>query len=380
VGDGTGISWTDATWNAVRGCDDVSPGCVNCYAKGVAARFSGADQPYVGLAKFVDAEVGGKRRRIAKWSGAGARFVPEMLELPLRWTRPRRIFVNSMSDLFHSNLSNEEIAAVFGVMAAAPRHIFQVLTKRPERMKAWFEWHAEQTEIDGEPWIPILREALCHLPARLGDQLQEDGIARLPERDEPWPLPNIWLGVTAEDQQRANERIPLLLATPAAVRWVSVEPQIKHVCLSTWIAPVSVCGSCHAEHEGQVPDPCPSCGGSLITVWGDGQLQRWRDGERADHLPEDDGPPLHWVVQGGESGLDARPFDLAWMRDLRDQCARAGVAYFSKQLGARPYESVSAATVGMGGIGLELNDKAGADPTEWPSEYVVQQFPEVRDG
>lgn len=130
MGDKTEIEWTDATWNPVRGCSRVSPGCDNCYAMHVAHRFSGPGMPYEGLTVL--------RKGKTDWAGI-ARFVPDHLSDPLRWTKPRHVFVNSVSDLFHHTVSNEQIAAVFGVMAASPRHTFQVLTKRPERMVEWFE-------------------------------------------------------------------------------------------------------------------------------------------------------------------------------------------------------------------------------------------------
>src|SRR5271156_1075393 len=122
----TSISWTDATWNPARGCSIVSPGCHNCYAMRVAARFSAKGEPYEGLAKFSSV------KRLPQWTGK-VRLVPEHLADPLRWTTPRRVFVNSMSDMFHDGLSNEHIAAVFGVMAASTRHTFQLLTKRARR-------------------------------------------------------------------------------------------------------------------------------------------------------------------------------------------------------------------------------------------------------
>src|SRR5689334_413781 len=130
MGDGTGIEWTDATWNPIRGCSRVSEGCRNCYAERVASRFSGPGMPYEGLAKD------------GKWTGA-VKLVQEHLEDPLRWKRPRRIFVNSMSDLFHESLKDHEIGAVFSVIEAARNrgHVFQVLTKRPERMQAWVTAH-----------------------------------------------------------------------------------------------------------------------------------------------------------------------------------------------------------------------------------------------
>jgi len=266
MGDGTGISWTDATWNPVRGCSRVSEGCRNCYAERVAARFSGPGQPYEGLAD--------RERAGSKWTGE-VRIVPEHLADPLRWKRPRRIFVNSMSDLFHEKLSNEDIAAIFGVMAAAPQHTFQVLTKRAERMREWFEWMALE-----ENWSPT---ATMHVEA--GPHLDDDEDDTLAERilDAEWPLPNVWLGVSVENQDAAK-RIQHLLATPAAVRFLSCEPLIGPI------------------------DLLAASPNARSLVW-----------------------DLDWIIGGCESGPGARACDVDWLRSLRDQCAMAAVPFFLKQ-------------------------------------------------
>lgn len=272
-----GIAWTDQTWNPLRGCSRVSPGCENCYAERTAARFTGPGQAYEGLAQITKA---GR----PQWTGK-VRLVLEHLADPLRWKRPRRVFVNSMSDVFHDEVSNETIAAIFGVMSQAPRHVFQVLTKRPERMVAWFAW------IDSLSMSPI--ETLAYCTGRAG-------VRELVGCWEPapaWPLPNVWLGVTTEDQQRAEERVPLLLRTPAAKRFVSVEPQLGHVDLTTI-----------GEYQGEPLS-------ALEEVVG--HIERAR---------------LDWVITGAESGPGARPYDLYWARSLRNQCQRAHVAFFLKQI------------------------------------------------
>ncbi|HEX2677839.1 MAG TPA: DUF5131 family protein, partial [Polyangiales bacterium] len=232
------IEWTDATWNPVRGCARVSPGCENCYAERVAARFGAPGQPYEGLVSY-KSRVSGLRYTNPKaagswtaprWNG-NARFVPEMLDAPLRWKKPRRIFVNSMSDLFHDDITNEQIAAVFGVMAACPQHTFQVLTKRPARMKAWFD-KVREIGATVAAKLPRVQTSDPQRYTKLFIADQAEGILQRAlwgcelEVTPPfaWPLPNVWLGVSAEDQQRADERIPLLLQTPAAVRFVSAEP------------------------------------------------------------------------------------------------------------------------------------------------------------
>jgi protein gp37 len=275
MSDDTGISWTNATWNPIRGCTRVSEGCRHCYAERVAARFSGPGQPYEGLAVRKLRVISDDDQRVeARWTG-DVRFVAEHLADPLRWKKPRRIFVNSMSDLFHERLTNEQIAAVFGVMAAAGSHTFQVLTKRAARMREWFAWA-------GDHGASGARSA-CRASAAL-----YLGASPEPPGADTWPLPNVWLGVSAENQAAADERIPDLLATPAAVRWVSAEPLLGPVDLAS-------------------------------------------ASPNARSLAQD----LDWIVAGCESGPGARPADVEWFRSLRDQCATAGVAFFLKQAARR---------------------------------------------
>lgn len=267
MGEKTGIAWTSSTWNPVRGCAPVSPGCANCYAARMASRFAGPGQPYQGLAS------GGR------WAGA-ARFVPEMLDLPLRWRKPRRVFVNSMSDLFHDDVTDEQIAAVFGVMSVCHRHTFQILTKRPERMVRWFRWigRAVGTNATTGAMVAIATDPL------IGCEICAARHARIPpaqiDRPRVWPLPNVWLGVSVEDQARADERIPLLLQTPAAVRFVSCEPLLGEV--------------------------------RFVGSAGAGRID--------------------WVIVGCESGPRARPCSVEWIRSIVRQCKSAGVPVFVKQI------------------------------------------------
>ena len=289
MSDNSKIEWTDATWNPIRGCSRVSEGCRNCYAERVAARFSGPGMPYEGLIKF------GKPSSVRdpRWSGE-VRMVPEHLAAPLRWRRPRRVFVNSMSDLFHESLTNEQIAAVFGVMAATPRHTYQVLTKRTKRMRAWFEWaRRDFTEQQrGIASAPNTFRAMLDAAFEVLGQPSKPVLdaAWRAHDDDVWPLPNVWLGVSVENQAAADERIPELLATPAAVRWISAEPLLGPV-----------------DFAAASPN--------------------------ARSLVED----LDWIVAGCESGPGARPCDVAWLRSLRDQCKTAGVAFFLKQAVEPPF-------------------------------------------
>lgn len=303
------IQWTDRTWNPVRGCSRVSEGCRNCYAEKIAARFSDVGKPFYGFADI------GTRKGEARWTGKVA-LVPEKLDEPLRWRKPARVFVNSMSDLFHEKLPSRDIASVLAVITRTQRHTFQVLTKRPKRMLEYFTALAEK----------------------------HGGYA--------FVLPNLWLGVSVEDQATADERIPLLLQTPAAVHFVSYEPALGpvdfHIYLST-----------------DATEDCPACG----SVMG------------CDH------GALDWLIYGGESGPGARPNDVAWARSARDQCKAAGVAFFCKQLGA---ECISATPFGLPADArwawrlengerppwyLQTRDPKGGDPTEWPRDLRVREFP-----
>lgn len=300
----TSIEWTDVSWNPVRGCARVSAGCENCYAEGVARRFAGPGMPYEGLVRLAK---DGKAK--AQWSGE-VRFVADKLAEPLSWRKPKRVFVNSMSDLFHDGVSFEQIAAIFGVMAACPQHAFQVLTKRPERARAFFRWYEGESGAGGSPFAAVYeaRSVLAHT----GMPHVRDALSAA---QEDWPLANVWLGVSVEDQASADKRIPHLLECPAAVRWVSYEPAIGPVDFTA------------LDFLPSMPDPSPN----------DPTVRL--DALRGHVIGPDDmlDAKLDWVVVGGESGPGARPFDLAWARSVIAQCAEAGTAAFFKQAGALPF-------------------------------------------
>lgn len=315
----TGIQWTDATWNPVRGCSRVSPGCSNCYAMNMAHRFSGPGKPYDGLTTI--------RKGKVDWAGH-ARFVPSMLDTPLKWKKPRRIFVNSMSDLFHHSVTNEQIASVFGVMAACPQHTFQILTKRPERMLEWFDWVSNVRDEN-----PCFREQDAGT-APFANRLDARSLARSGE----WPLRSVWLGVSAEDQERADERIPLLLQCPAAVRFVSCEPLLGPISLESFMWPT------HWHWPSQYPTPEAALAAGAYA------------GKKRQRLVSAHAAFIDWVIVGGESGPGARPMQIEWAESLRDQCAVAGVAFFTKQI-ANP------------------NDRKGGDPRFWPAGPWPRGFP-----
>ncbi len=283
------IQWTDATWNPVRGCTKVSPGCKHCYAEAFAERFRGVKgHPYE--------------------QGFDLRLVPGKLEEPRRWKAPRRIFVNSMSDLFHEGVPFDFIDEVFAVMALCPQHTFQVLTKRPLRM---LEYLRLRTGSGGGPTDNIGHEIEGLVLKRTG---------RFDVAEHPWPLPNVWLGVSVEDQRYAGERIPLLMRCPAAVRFLSCEPLLGPITL-------------------------PLC------------FHSSDDPNQTDHA--ECAPIPDWVIVGGESGPGARGCDLRWIRSLVGQCRASGVPVFVKQLGAS----------------ADLKDKKGGDMEEWPEDLRVREWP-----
>lgn len=288
----TSIEWTKATWNPIAGCTVYSPGCTNCYAMRTAARLATmpATAPvYAGLTQ--------PSRAGPVWTGKIAVNESTMLA-PLRRKKPTMYFVNSMSDLFHESMPDEVIDRVFAVMALCPQHTFQVLTKRSDRMRSYLA-------------APFDRTGIMIEAANISQQTQRF-------LDFPtFPLPNVWLGVSVEDQKRADERIPDLLATPAAVRFLSCEPLLGPVNLGQvpWPDHWPRCECLQGDPRYDVLNStvyCPSC---------------CEGPERMD------APKLDWVIVGGESGPGARPMHPDWARSLRDQCDDADVPFFFKQWG-----------------------------------------------
>ena len=302
MSDKSGIAWTNATWNPVTGCTKVSAGCKNCYAEREWPRLAANKRSvsYFGRA-FTDVA-----------------YHEDRLDQPLRWSKARMIFVNSMSDLFHEDVPDKLIDKVFAVMALAEKHTFQVLTKRPERMRDYLNTKNRINRI-GDVAMP---------------QVSPNNYGVL-----EWPIPNIWLGVSVEDQDAADSRIPLLLETPAAVRWVSAEPLLERVEL--------------------------------------GFAMPWRlRGAAFNHT-------LDWVVCGGESGPHARPMHIDWVDKLKWDCKKAGVPFFMKQLGAAFVDEKN----GIAGAGLKvdadvacmvskrLKNRSGADMDEWPEYLKNREWP-----
>lgn len=341
----TSIEWTRGddgtpgeTWNPVAGCSLVSPGCTNCYAMRMAARLEAMGQPkYAGLTKKVNG------RHV--WTGK-VTTDHAALTIPFSWRKPRRVFVNSMSDLFHEEVPFDYIHKVFAVMAMNRSHTYQILTKRPARMFEYLDGiecdggtisgidggyqigSAGATMLDGE-WIwgegkGHRRKIEEFIADTHGDASGFDGDNGEPAdyelKDIRWPLPSVWLGTSVEDQTRADERSEHLRRCPAAVRFYSVEPMLGPI----------------------------------------------------EHLPLDG---ISWVIVGGESGPGARPCGVHWVRSIVKQCRAANVPCFVKQLGANPCCEYSGGELGHR---IELKDRKGGDPSEWINDLRVREFPSSR--
>jgi protein gp37 len=333
------IEWTDATWTPIRArrvlpngdvklgwhCNKVDSGCDNCYAQGLNMRL-GTQMPFKPGHLI---QVG----RDGQQLGDVSMFLDEtMLLAPLRWKKPRMIFVCSMTDLFASFVPDGWIDRVFAVMALCPQHTFQVLTKRPDRAREYLTGgavkrivanYAQRLRARGRGEIRRL-DAFDIASDRIGlvDEMHGIDIPGPLENRQlkaGWPLPNVWLGTSISDQASADLRIPDLLATPAAIRFVSAEPLLGPVDLTRIRSPESW----GPNPEGWTFDALQT--GDHYTLFGDGPSLP-SDGPYRDHA-------IDWVICGGESGPKARPMHPDWARSLRDQCAAAGKAFFHKQNG-----------------------------------------------
>ncbi|MGY1548318.1 DUF5131 family protein [Streptomyces sp. MN6] len=294
----TSIEWTQGpdgtpgkTWNPVVGCTRVSPGCDNCYAISTARIRSGNPNP-----KTSEAYAGTTRRPFVgdgiDWSGK-LNLLDDRLDKPYRWKKPRRVFVNSTSDLFHDQVPDLYLTRIFEVMEANPQHTFMILTKRHARMRSFLKRRHQQRLDYAAKWNNHPDEGKRNCPAA------RDARARAV------PPANIWVGVSVENQEWANTRIPVLLDTPAAVRFLSCEPLLGPVDLKQ---AVRVMGSERGH------------GLTASFVHAGGCCERKFHG-------------IDWVIVGGESGPRARPMHVDWARSLRDQCAGAGIPFFFKQHG-----------------------------------------------
>ncbi|MCT7992529.1 phage Gp37/Gp68 family protein [Laspinema olomoucense] len=313
----TKISWTDETWNSVVGCSRISPGCALCYAS------EAAKSPR--LQQF------SQYQKVGKWDGT-VEFVESQLLKPLKWKKPKKIFVCSMSDIFHKNVPFEWIDKIFAIMAIANQHTFQILTKRPERMLEYLSDSATPNRIE------------------------EAGYEWSHNMDFDWPLNNVWVGTSVENQEMADKRIPYLIQVPAKIRFLSCEPLLGKLDLGNHL----VCNYCHGNgRKLQVKHgykcgtakfvDCPECGNNL-----------WND-------------KIRWIICGGESGFNARPCRVEWIQFIVRQCSDAKIACFVKQLGAKPYLGSEDYLPGINTV--NLHDRKGGNPDEWPDDLKVQQFP-----
>lgn len=275
----TKIEWTDVTWNPLRGCSRISAGCQNCYAERIATRFSGPGMPFEGLVERTPAGV--------RWNGK-IKPVPEALSKPETWKRPRKVFVNSMSDLFHENAPTEYIFQIFDVMMRVDRHIYQVLTKRPDRMNTV-----------------------------VAEYLRRKALHSLPE--------HIWIGVSVEDQDTANLRIPVLLQTPARIRFLSCEPLLGPLDLEPYL-------------------------------------------EQKD--PKTGKPYVSWIIVGGETGPGARPMRPEWVYGLILQARMYDVPFFFKQWGSAQVQNPHT-------FEMEKATKWNRDWQRLFQGHPYEEFPEV---
>ena len=316
MSDSTAIEWTDATWNPVTGCSVISPGCTNCYAMKLAGTRLRHHESRAGLTR--DTKAG------PVWTGE-TRLNKQWLTQPLRWKRPRRIFVCAHGDLFHESVPDEWIDRVFALVGLAPQHTFQVLTKRSKRMREYV------TKLEDEPFAHTLRRMAEAWPHPISQDMIVNG-------------PNVWLGVSVEDQQRADERIPDLLATPAAIRFLSCEPLLGPVDLNG----IQAERFCPEDHELDWKFNCLETGDYYWFECGD--FTEGGDGP-------DRATRIDWVIVGGESGTGARPMEVRWASDIVHQCRSAGVSVFVKQLGSA------------------IHGEAHKEFDAFPADLRVREFP-----
>jgi len=302
----TKIEWAEKTWNPITGCTKISEGCQHCYAERMSKRLAG-------------------RCGYDKNDPFTVTFHPDNLDEPLRWRKPSRIFVCSMGDLFHEEVPFELIEEVFIAMDECAWHTFMVLTKRPQRMLQFSEWYL----------------------GRCSDESVGIQYHTLPA--------NIQIGITAENQQRADERIPILLQTPAAKRFVSIEPMLGPVNISRWLRISWQCSGCGGYFNGPYRNICPDCGRE--GWWSGSHPFNGRNTPRGPISPSQSGQGLDFAICGGETGPGARPMHPDWVRSLRDQCYAAGIPFFFKGWGDWTHE------------GFDPYYGYGADSGKW-DDYI----------
>lgn len=346
---GTGIAWTDWTLNAVLGCRHASPGCLNCYAERLAATRLKHTKRYKGLAVITD-------HGRPQWTGE-ARLIPEAMAEPISTLKHHRIFWTAMGDPFYEGFSDDEVLAQYGAMILAPHHTFQALTKRSERASKLLRRVGDGTDNPIRRCIDALLRVLPSFTFPTAKQTRkiEDAVRALghdvDNRALSWPPKNIWLGASIERQAEAEERLPHLLDTPAHLRFVSLEPHLEEVDLRPWLARSIPVTNPHDDS----PDGARLNGMERIgDCW-----ERYAS--------------ISWVIDGGESGPKARPFNLAWARKIALQCEISHTAFFFKQLGSNPVQPIpgnSSATECV------VIDGKHHDIESFPEDLRIQQFPE----
>ncbi|WP_298621494.1 DUF5131 family protein [uncultured Zoogloea sp.] len=401
----TSIEWTDESLNPARGCTAVSPGCLNCYAARTATRFAKPGEAFAGLARLKDQPPdasGRKRPKLAIWSGE-VTLIPKALHEPLHWSpkHPKRVFVGSVTDMFHEAVPFEYIAALFAVMAATPWVTYQLVTKRPERMAEWFRWvdgHRTTGLVLGEapPRHPF--GVLVDAAAEYGVPVDHDRLHRLRGGGPaPWPLPNVHLLTSTENQDAFDARVPYLLACPAVVHGISAEPllgpidmgldrwvRIRETVRADRIPGVRLPGDDLEVQPGIYRAESNALGALSIRTPGGAIGIKPAEFERL---------ALRWVITGGESGPGARPCDAEWIRDLHRQTVAANTvdacaagrhtAFFPKQLGALAIDEGHQIMGARLPIAREayknirrLKDAHGGDETEWaPDLQGLRAFP-----
>lgn len=374
------IEWTEKTWNPVTGCTRASAGCDNCYAVTMTHRLAGMGQTekYGGLTVL--------NNKGDRHCNGVIKCHEDVLSIPLKRKKPTMWFVNSMSDLFHKDVPFEFIDKVFAVMALCPHHTFQILTKRPERMAEYLNDAKPSDPTDPTNPSPYTRFHAMYETAVFAGLSSKHPSPRMGGWGAiEWPLPNVWLGTTVENQEAADKRIPHLLRCPAAVRFLSCEPLI---------APVDLLNVAMPRRHGGLPHYVNALQGVDYSI------------DPPTHTAS--APRINWVIVGGESGKGARPCDVDWIRSIVQQCQAADVPCFVKQLGARPrigyydwlrwcetrgWDSMDAQIFAQGGYKWDIDrdgqpprnsevefpnrkgDAKGGDMNEWPADLRVRQFP-----
>ncbi len=379
---GTTIEWTDASWTPVKArrkdtgkvgwhCERVSDGCKNCYA----ATFNGRMLPNGGTGLDFTRQA---RDQVEI-------FIDEKtLAEPLRWKKPRKVFVCSMTDLFAEFVPFEFIDKVFAVMALCPQHQFQILTKRPERMAEYLETRTAMDDSHRVHTLPQWYQVYTHWfdegygGGRFFDTERAwDSAHSAAETINPTqPLRNVWLGTSVEDQAQADKRIPHLLKCPAAIRFLSVEPMLGAVDLEPFLW--GVVGSTAGYFDRNGVRRSGGIGGQMMCS-----------------RPQN---AIHWIIVGGESGHGARPCDMAWVRSIVNQCKAAGVPAFVKQLGACVVQRcsncgkmtgncrggmVDACGPGHAQLAAEafnVRNSKGGDISEFPADLRIREFPNLKGG